>query len=394
MITPNADFRPNPGRAIYIQGTIDQSLLQRLTPRIVSLQNRSRDPITVYIDSLGGSTFAADALRDLLTANNLDLAGPCRLITVATTTAASAAADLLIAGDYALAYPGTRILYHGVRNNPDIALTVELASVLRESLKSTNDRYAVTLTHRASSRFIWRFVSVRSEFDRIRNRYQNSTMSDIDCFLDIVSENISAPAHRVINSARERTERYNALVAHASKAVTKSKRFLNAKRLADKEAVVIKAIVDFELISNKSTRWTFEQVGLSQLTDDFFLLQEYFANVESPEFRQHCLRWANFILTTDDQNKLNETSEETRDDEIFKKVLPSLRPVWSFFVALCHALQEGENELTAADACWLGLIDEIIGSTEPMPLRYFSEFTPDAEPVQGELPTDEPGPDT
>jgi enoyl-CoA hydratase/carnithine racemase len=28
---------------------------------------------------------------------------------------------------------------------------------------------------------------------------------------------------------------------------------------------------------------------------------------------------------------------------------------------LCHALQEGENELTAKDAYWLGLIDEVIG---------------------------------
>lgn len=393
MITPNADFRPNPGRAIYIQGTIDQSLLQRLTPRIVSLQNRSRDPITVYIDSLGGSTLAADALRGLLAANNLDLAGSCRLITVATTTAASAAADLLIAGDYALAYPETRILYHGVRNNLDIALTAELASVLRESLKSTNDRYAVTLTHRASHRFIWRFVNVRSRFDQVRSKYENSTMSDLDCFLDIVSENISAPARRVLTSARERTERYNALVDRALKAIARSKRFQSAKRPADMEAVVIKAIVDFELVSNKSAQWTFEQVGLSQLTDDFFLLQEYFTNVESSEFKQHCLRWANFILTTDDQNELNDTSEEMRDDKIFEKVLPSLRPIWSFFVALCHVLQEGENDLTATDACWLGLIDEVIGSLEPLPLRYFMEFTPDVEPVQGELQTDEPEPD-
>ena len=31
----------------------------------------------------------------------------------------------------------------------------------------------------------------------------------------------------------------------------------------------------------------------------------------------------------------------------------------SFFVALCHALYEGENELTAMDAVWLGLVDTI-----------------------------------
>jgi hypothetical protein len=32
---------------------------------------------------------------------------------------------------------------------------------------------------------------------------------------------------------------------------------------------------------------------------------------------------------------------------------------WCFFVTLCRALQDGENQLTAADAMWLGLIDTI-----------------------------------
>jgi ATP-dependent protease ClpP protease subunit len=35
------------------------------------------------------------------------------------------------------------------------------------------------------------------------------------------------------------------------------------------------------------------------------------------------------------------------------------RGEWSFFVALCCALKEGQNELSATDALWLGLIDSI-----------------------------------
>jgi hypothetical protein len=34
-------------------------------------------------------------------------------------------------------------------------------------------------------------------------------------------------------------------------------------------------------------------------------------------------------------------------------------PFSSFFVALCHALQQSENKLTAIDAFWLGLIDTL-----------------------------------
>ena len=54
-ITPNPAFRPNSNRAIYVQGVIDQQMVNRLTPEIISLHHKSRDPITVYIDSPGGS---------------------------------------------------------------------------------------------------------------------------------------------------------------------------------------------------------------------------------------------------------------------------------------------------------------------------------------------------
>jgi hypothetical protein len=55
----------------------------------------------------------------------------------------------------------------------------------------------------------------------------------------------------------------------------------------------------------------------------------------------------------------------------------------SFFVALCHALQEGENELTAIDAYWLGLVDEVVGENL-WTIRIMEEFTPD--PEDGERP--------
>jgi ATP-dependent protease ClpP protease subunit len=113
-LKPSKEFRPNPQRAIYIQGRIDQSLIDRLTPQITNLLYLDRDPITVYIDSNGGSTAASELILRQLRATNQDMADPCRLITVVTSTAASAAADLLTSGDYAIAYPGSSIFYHGL----------------------------------------------------------------------------------------------------------------------------------------------------------------------------------------------------------------------------------------------------------------------------------------
>ena len=94
MIVPDPNFRPNPARAIFVLGLIDQPLIERLTPQIVTLCSQNREPITVYIDSRGGSVASAESILRLLQSTDQDGASPCRLITVVTGHAASAAADL------------------------------------------------------------------------------------------------------------------------------------------------------------------------------------------------------------------------------------------------------------------------------------------------------------
>jgi len=120
-LNPNEDYRENAGRAVYVTGSIDQKLVDGLTPTINSLRHSSSDPITLYIDSRGGTIHCAEVIRRLITAPNQDGAH-CRLITVVTGLAASAAADLLALGDYAIAYPHAHILYHGSRQDFTVCL--------------------------------------------------------------------------------------------------------------------------------------------------------------------------------------------------------------------------------------------------------------------------------
>lgn len=49
----------------------------------------------------------------------------------------------------------------------------------------------------------------------------------------------------------------------------------------------------------------------------------------------------------------------------------------TFFIALCHALQEEDNELNATDAYWFGLVDEVWGNADLFSRRLFEEFAPD-----------------
>ena len=211
MIVPNINFRPNPARAVYVHGTIDQQLLYRLTPRLVALQNQDRSPITVYIDSPGGNLSQMEGLWRLLTASNQDSAPACRIITVVTSRAASAAADLLSSGDYALALPQTTILYHGSRTFRDLPLTVEMTSALANFLRLTNETYATELVRKMESRFMFRFLLSKSYFDQIRQKKAPEQLTDTECFLEHISGSLSDRAKKLFETARQRRGRYDAL---------------------------------------------------------------------------------------------------------------------------------------------------------------------------------------
>jgi ATP-dependent protease ClpP protease subunit len=138
MPTPNKDYRENPKRAIYVLGRINQEMVHALTPRINELRAASNDPITVYIDSPGGSIPLSETIRCLVKAPSQD-GRTCRLITVVTGLAASAAADFLALGDYAIAHPHADIVYHGSRQFAE-EVTSEVASILASSMEETNER--------------------------------------------------------------------------------------------------------------------------------------------------------------------------------------------------------------------------------------------------------------
>lgn len=389
MIIPDSRFRPNPARAIYIQGIINQQLVDRLTPQIIQLHSQSREPITVYIDSPGGSVPSTDTIRRLLSAPTQDGSDRCSIVTVVTTRAASSAADLLSFGNYALAYPESTILYHGVRTSFDRPLTVEFTSILTENLKMTNDRQAMTLARESEWRIMFRYVSLRARFDEFRANAKQKSLTDLDCFLGLISDNISGSAKEIIEQAKNRHKRYGSLLDHVAAVSARFKSLTKRRRRAESEGITLKAIINFEVKSNKEDEsWTFRDGGIARLSDDFSLLEEYMSSIRGEQFKRLCQRWGNLILSPDEKKELEGIHEENlRFEETVKKARPHFGPLWSFFVALCHVLQEGENELSSTDAFWLGLIDEVIGQGLPS-LRMIQEFKPDPEPVSA--PADVP----
>jgi hypothetical protein len=205
-------------------------------------------------------------------------------------------------------------------------------------------------------------------------------MSDAECFQAIVSANLSERAKKLFQTAKDRQGRYDALLNIARNSVSQ-------KTLAKTEASRIKAMVDFEVKQNKDDpNWTFQGGGLTRLNEDFFLLNEHLASLESDRFNNLCVSWGKFALSPSEKKEIDNTAEESKNERLVQKVRPLLEPLWSFFVALCHVLQEGENELTSVDAYWLGLIDEVVG-VKGLPLfREIMEYKPDSPKIEPPKP--------
>jgi ATP-dependent protease ClpP protease subunit len=374
-VARHPNFRPNPSRAIHVRGTIDQSLIDAITPQILVLQHQSRAPITVYIDSRGGSTASAELLTRLLKSTDQDGSPPCWIITVATGRAASAAADLLSEGNYALVYLETIVHFHGIRYSLDDPLTLEAASFMAESLKVGNDQYAFTLARRCISRFLLRFLDLRSQFEAVRRQTPDDEFDDLACMQVLLSDRVSSEAVGILSQAFSRYGRYQQLAKYVSNAVGNNA----SSRFAEVEAAILRAILDFELANNEDPSWNFERVGLRQLRDDFLLLIEYLKPWQTEHLELICNSWGAFFLTDDQNAQIDAASEDSRSRHRVEALKPILQPFWFFFVALCHVLQEGENELTAHDCYWLGLIDEVIGDPQLSNLRQIVEFAPASE---------------
>jgi len=378
LIVAHPFYRLNPSRALYINGPINRDLVTRLTPQILKLQSTNRNPITVYIDSPGGHVGSMETILRLLKLSDQDSSGPCHVITAVTTRAASAAADLLSSGDYAIAFPTSSILYHGLRQQETNPLTVETTSMLTNVLRFSNDIYAMSLARKIEDRFSFRYVMNRDEFGAFRTHNSDPEMSDLDCFVGIVEDKLSDGAKKVWKKAKERHERYASLFSTVLK---KIKRDIPSASEAQIESDCIKAIVEFGLQRNKKNQsWSFKRGGIGQLVDDFFLLNEYMSNLGSERLKKWSTSFGRWILPQEEADKIAEiVDEQKRSEQLVRSVRPLLQPLWSFFVALCHALQEGENELTATDAYWLGLVDEVVGENL-LSARSFEEFKPDLPP--------------
>jgi ATP-dependent protease ClpP protease subunit len=270
-VPSNPDYRENPERAVYLTGDINQELVDKLTPQIISLRQKCTTPITAYIDSRGGDIFSAEGIRNLLQTPNQD-GEKCRLITVVTGTAASAAADFLTLGDYAIAYPHTQIMYHGSRRVAQVGLTVESASSLAQNLQQTNEFFATILAQRAFDRFVFRIKAFTEGFRSYTEEHQGLDTPDLKPLVNELRQKLGRDVGEAAKGAVQKQEDINSLTDSANRHLKKFGKPLAGLQL---EKELFNAILEYKSQLHGNEKWLLSQGGLWEVAGDFILLHDF-----------------------------------------------------------------------------------------------------------------------
>ena len=268
MPAHDKDYRENFARSLFLTGKITQETAYALSPRIKELRAASGDPITLYIDSPGGSSAVAEGIRFLIKAPDQD-GRRCRLITVVIGTAASAAADLLALGDYAIAEPQADILYHGSRQAFEQLLTFEGATSVAANLQEANERLALRLARSSFRRIIWRVVQLKDAIEKFRDGPEG---------LEELVEALTAkftPGNAML--LREAIAKQKSLQEVQTAADNYLKKRKNVAQWPTKqlEPELVRALVDYRSRLHKEDDWLLSRTGMREVASDFNLIHDY-----------------------------------------------------------------------------------------------------------------------
>ena len=398
------------GRSIQIDATVDDVLVKRLAPTILRLRQESADPITVGIDSLGGSLASLDVLLALLT-------GPTqtqkvgKIITVATHRAYSSAANLLAFGTYAVAMKHSEVLFHDVRYGGMEDVTPEKARDAAKSLQDANDAFALRLAHRIIPRLVWAYIDLQSGFAKakgdlldLHKRYSGIVTAyappidgfqcfDLASFATCLWQGLSRANDSLIMNVMERLAQWIHLTNISQSVPSYRPKGSRAPGLLDGARHLHKLFegrpehfdqcepglkLFLSLLLAEVSMSKAEKVSIDLTLEK--ALREY-GILQSLNDSKH-VRYASDLMARHSTVFFGNTTDvpldklpEPERQALYQKAAPHARLLWHFCVLLCRELFEGEHILTPRDAQLLGLVDEVTGGGAIQSNREWREET-------------------
>lgn len=371
--TADKNYRENPDRSVNVFGEVNTNLVRQLTPHILKLRKECAEPITVYIDSPGGAIASYEHLEGLLF--NPDQNGEkCRIITVATSYAASAAARLLSKGDYSMAYKNATIHCHGARYEGG-TVTKERAESMAESLSIFNLEMASDFAHKIIESLTWLYHFNKEELLERHKVSNTETFHPMFRLSQVIRTKLIGLNQRLLDVVLEELNTVADLeIFLGSKKRAKQLEDAQKRGQAHRDFRLLRLIGEYleaklspeEKQSGITRRTVAELIALHSLRRSYY--EKFLNDCEDPEplLMMFCEKT--------DLEALESISDEERRNFLLKKCGVDLFAAWQLASTVAANLVKGENSLSASEAYWMGLVDEVVGDEHLICRRHFHEI--------------------
>jgi hypothetical protein len=303
------------------------------------------------------------------------------ITTVCLGLAASAAADMLSSGDYAIAYSESIIYFHGTRGSHS-ELTVEKLKEVEEDLEKENEYFATKLANRMFRRFASQALVLAAFNSDPPNPNVLAVAANPVDILSRIKQNVELEHTELIDSSLKRVAR----IEERFKFVTERKSNGETKpdQIAD-DCETLKLLVDFEASVLKRQNGvaveSFTKNTIDSIQENFVSLKEFYDGRYHKQAADLCSKRGHYFLTLEEMQeffRMDDEDEEGQRRYLHEKALPRVLPLWYLVMSLCRLLQHGEHVFSARDAWWFGLVDEVPGTELPS-IRTWEELRSEFE---------------
>jgi len=351
---------PNPQRLLHLDDRLTLEVASKLTEKIERLRKLSSKEIVIRIRSGGGQVKAFHKLEKIINPGKPG-GKHCRFITIGTH-ASSAAAYLLVIGHLAYADPQTQLCFHGVRLDrfERQRRSLKREQVLAIGLRMDHENRAIAnkMAQKVSFRLAARLCQLRER--RLFKPDSNRAAKFFQKFSKAIGDELASASTK--NLLQRTVDRFISLHA-VSGHFPKGKPARIDRQLARKEARLFTAVIEREVRAHRKIAWTMKPAAAAEIMLDFLLARDFIRGRHSGLIDKLAKHHGEGLLTKSQEIRYRRLQGHT-PARARRYLAVAARPVafglWCFALALCHGLLSGEFTLSACEAYWLGLIDEVL----------------------------------
>jgi len=326
--------------------------------KIAVLATRSSRPVTLHIKSKGGSVARLKSIEELFS-----FQGPSRhnvlFITVAEGDVSSAAAFLLLMGHFAYAKVGVSIVFHGARYSvirPLKKIKKGDAISMGMQLDKQNRRIAENLSLAMVYRVIHRYLEYTNQTQSIERNASRHPAANLHEFVKHLYAQLSS---RQSKTALEQSFAF-------TKTILSLRKYFRP-RISESfaappaaQARIFKAIISRKVSTQSKTGWSLDDTTAPGLLFDYLFFNDLMAKDQITLFNSLTKSFGTHFLSETEAKAYNNKGTPAAQTFLFECVKDKIAVLWYFTMALSKRLLTGETYLSASDAYWLGLIDEVL----------------------------------